>query len=58
MANFFVSRRTPDPRGLEFVMPGLVPGIHVLATDGRNKDVDGRVIQREDALLPGHRGNR
>jgi hypothetical protein len=28
-------------------MPGLVPGIHVLI---RSSDVDGRDIQREDAL--------
>jgi hypothetical protein len=35
-------------------MPGLVPGIHVFFC---GQDVDGRVIQREDArfaLLPGH----
>jgi hypothetical protein len=30
-------------------MPGLVPGIHVLF-HGREKGVDGRVIDREDAL--------
>jgi hypothetical protein len=30
-------------------MPGLVPGIHVLTSTGK-KDVDGRDIQREDAL--------
>ena len=32
-----------------FVMPGLVPGIHVLIVPDK-KDVDGRDIQREDAL--------
>jgi hypothetical protein len=30
-------------------MPGLVPGIHVL-TFSEKEDVDGRDIQREDAL--------
>jgi hypothetical protein len=30
-------------------MPGLVPGIHVLF-HGMEKGVDGRVIEREDAL--------
>jgi hypothetical protein len=31
-------------------MIGLVPMIHVLTSLFRNKDVDGRVIWREDAL--------
>jgi hypothetical protein len=36
-------------KSLSFVMPGLVPGIHVL--EGRNwKDADGRYTLREDAL--------
>jgi hypothetical protein len=30
-------------------MPGLVPGIHVLESRSK-KDVDGRDVQREDAL--------
>jgi hypothetical protein len=37
-------------------MPGLVPGIHVLAA---KEDVDGRDIWREDGasrLLPSHDG--
>jgi hypothetical protein len=32
------------------VMPGLVPGIHVLKSLEASKDVDGRDIQRKDAL--------
>jgi hypothetical protein len=35
------STRHGDP--MEFVMPGLVPGIHVLAAS-KKKDVDGRDI--------------
>jgi hypothetical protein len=31
-------------------MPALVAGIHVLPLSVGGKDVDGRVIQREDAL--------
>ena len=40
-----------------FVMPGLVPGIHVLGYNSK-KDVDGRVIVAKTrfALLPGHDG--
>jgi hypothetical protein len=42
------------------VMPGLVPGIHVLL--GREtKDVDGRDVVREDGaarLMPGHDARR
>ena len=34
---------------IRFVMPGLVPGIHVFVASGKS-DVDGRDIQREDAL--------
>ncbi len=44
---------------VQTVMPGLVPGIHVLIYAG--KDVDGRVIGREDGasrLLPGHDESR
>jgi hypothetical protein len=33
----------------KLVMPGLVPGIHVYQQT-RQEDVDGRDIQREDAL--------
>jgi hypothetical protein len=40
--------------GHPFVMPGLVPGIHVFFCCFQR--VDGRDIQREDALLPGHDG--
>jgi len=45
------------PRLLHIVMPGLVPGIHVLVA--LKKDVDGRDIgERSDAVLrtamPGH----
>jgi len=41
------------------VMPGLVPGIHVLASTNEQRDVDGRDIgERSDAVLrtalPGH----
>jgi hypothetical protein len=43
-------RRTTGDAGLSFVMPGLVPGIHVLLVDCE-KDVDGRV-------KPGHDGCR
>ena len=44
-----------SPTSQPFVMPGLVPDIHVLITLDA-KGVDGRVILREDALhaLPGH----
>ena len=35
---------------IEPAMPGLVPGIHVLGSRSK-KDVDGRDVQREDALL-------
>jgi hypothetical protein len=43
---------------LVFVMPGLVPGIHVFA-ESRKQRVDGRVIgEQSDAVLrtamPGH----
>src|SRR6267154_244197 len=38
-----------NPRKAALVMPGLVPGIHVLF-HGSKKAVDGRVIEREDAL--------
>jgi hypothetical protein len=38
-----------NPRKAELVMPGLDPGIHVLF-HGREKGVDGRDIEREDAL--------
>jgi hypothetical protein len=34
----------------KFVMPGLVPGIHVLATS-KKKDVDGRDEPRHDDRL-------
>jgi hypothetical protein len=34
---------------VKFVMPGLVPGIHVFASLNQ-KGVDGRVTWREDAL--------
>jgi hypothetical protein len=36
------------PDFLSFVMPGLVPGIHVFLCF--KQDVDRRVISREDAL--------
>src|ERR1700737_204678 len=35
-------------------MAGLVPAIYVLKSRSAKKDVDGRDIQREDALLRGH----
>src|ERR1700682_645288 len=35
-------------------MAGLVPAIYVLKSRSARKDVDGRDIQREDALLRGH----
>jgi hypothetical protein len=42
-----------------FVMPGLVPGIHVLIVPDK-KDVDGRDIcaKTRFALLPGHDGEQ
>jgi hypothetical protein len=40
----------PRPPALELVMPGLVPGIHVLQSHSK-KDVDGRD-------KPGHDGKR
>jgi hypothetical protein len=36
-------------RNMEFVMPGLVPGIHVF-TASRKKDVDGRDEPGHDEL--------
>jgi hypothetical protein len=32
-------------------MPGLVPGIHVLASSEENKDVDGRDEPGHDGLI-------
>jgi hypothetical protein len=31
-----------DGKIISFVMPGLVPGIHVFKTSDKRKDVDGR----------------
>jgi hypothetical protein len=39
----------PVSTSASLVMPGLVPGIHVLAASGSRKDVDGRD-------KPGHDG--
>jgi hypothetical protein len=48
--------RPPRPvkqvREKQVVMPGLVPGIHVLAQ--RKKYVDGRVIEDADSLRRSH----
>jgi len=37
--------------GSGFVMPGLVPGIHVLAAFAASKDVDGRDKPGHDAVV-------
>jgi hypothetical protein len=36
----------------KLVMPGLVPGIHVLAAQSSKKDVDGRVIGERKRRRP------
>jgi len=39
---------------LSSVMPGLVPGIHVLNMQAKSKDVDGRDNPRRSGGSPGH----
>jgi hypothetical protein len=42
--------KAPEKRHFMFVMPGLVPGIHVFRHNG-SKDVDGRVKPGHDEWL-------